>query len=310
MSAFNYKYYFCETCNYKTTRKDSFKKHIDSIKHIINCDKTNSNIKPILEKKYKCSNCNKIYSHRQSMHRHKLKCDLHTNKKQETNIITIIDNNKSAQLEKNSLPSDNDDYKEIIKSLIEQNNNLQGVIKDMIPKIGSNNTIINNNKVNMMLFLEQQCKSAPTMKDYIAGLKIQVSDLLHTKDKGIVNGITNIFLNNLRQLDIYERPIHCTDMKRQILYIKEDDNTWLQGEESRKIISNAIQDIQAKHTKTIPEWEKMHPDWPESEHLTEDYMRIVKYSTQFIDENSNDENKIIRAIAKEVILDKKYLQIE
>ena len=317
MSVKNYKQYFCEPCNYKTTRKDSFNKHIECLKHIMNCGTNKNYIKPILEKKYKCSFCNKMYSHRQSIHRHKIKCEIQFNYKDQINEYCNNDNTNTNTSDSNQLEKlivqgdkDKDEYKDLIKVLIEQNNNLQSVIKDMIPKIGNNNTVINNNnKFNMMLFLEQQCKSAPTMKDYIAGLKIQVSDLLHTKDKGIVNGITNVFLNSLRQLDIYERPIHCTDMKRQTLYIK-DSNTWLQGEESRKIISDAIQEIQAKHTKTIPEWEKLHPEWPSNDNLTEDYMKMVKYSTQFIDENSNDENKIIRAIAKEVIIDKKQLQIE
>lgn len=225
------------------------------------------------------------------------------------NNNTLIKKQNNSSQHITNTDKEKDEYRELIKILIEQNTNLQTLIKDMIPKLGTNNTIINNGKINMTLFLEQQCKSAPNMKDFIAGMQIEVSDLLHTRDKGIVNGITHIFLNSLRQLDIYQRPIHCTDMKRQTLYIKDDDE-WQHGEKGRQIFSNAIQDIQAKHTKTIPEWEKEHPDWSDSDKLTEDYMKMVKYSTQSIEFNSNDENKIIRNIAKEVILDKKILQID
>lgn len=309
------KSFHCDICEYKTTRKDSFKKHMQTYKHYINSNNLNNhvniNVQPSIIKKYQCPTCNKIYNHRQSMYKHSKLCSSQENNSEiliqnnENKVSTIINNENNEKLSKK------DDYKELIKILVEQNTNLQTMIKEMIPKIGNNNnnTIINNNKINMTLFLEQQCKDAPNMKDFIAGLQIQVGDLLHTKDKGIVNGITHIFLNGLKQLDIYQRPIHCTDSKRQTLYIKDDD-CWAHGAEGRKIFSDAIQEVQAKHTKTIPEWEKQHPNWNNNDNLTEDYMKIVKYSTQFIDTNSNDENKIIRAIAKEVTLDKKQLQIE
>lgn len=297
----------CNICNYKTARKSSFQKHNLTIKHILNVKKLNSPTDSEIQKRYKCNVCNKHYNHRQSMHKHSKTCtfdnyvnNLNDMDKDNQKITTI---NENKDIEK-------DEYKELIKVLVEQNTNLQSLIKDMIPKIGNNNnTIINNNKINMTLFLEQQCKGAPNMKDFIASLQIQVGDLLHTKDKGIVNGITHIFLNGLKQLDIYQRPIHCTDIKRQTLYIKDDDS-WSHGDEGRKIFSKAIQEVQARHTKTIPEWEKLNPNWTDNDNLTEDYMKMVKYSTQFIDTNSNDENKIIRAIAKEVVLDKKQLQIE
>jgi hypothetical protein len=307
----------CGLCNYKTTRKSSYQKHILSIKHILNSKNLNIQSEPDMQKKYKCNTCNRFYSHRQSMYKHSKRCtNLISNNNNNNNYNESYlneinkDNEKIISISSCSSEKQKDEYKELIKVLVEQNTNLQSLIKDMIPKIGNNNnTIINNNKINMTLFLEQQCKDAPNMKDFIDGLQIQVGDLLHTKDKGIVNGITHIFLNGLKQLDIYQRPIHCTDIKRQTLYIK-DDNGWAHGEEGRKIFSNAIQEVQAKHTKTIPEWEKQNPDWGNNDNLTEDYMKIVKFSTQFIDSNSNDENKIIKAIAREVVLDKKQLQLE
>ena len=224
----------CYLCNYKTNRKSSYQKHLLTIKHILNSKNLNSNNEIDIQKKYKCNVCNRFYTHRQSMYKHTKLCILNNS----NNLNEIEkDNQKLITL---SLDKEKDEYKELIKVLVEQNTNLQTMIKEMIPKIGNNNnnnnTIINNNKINMTLFLEQQCKGAPNMKDFIAGLQIQVGDLLHTKDKGIVNGITHIFLNGLKELDIYQRPIHCTDIKRQTLYIKDDD-CWAHGAEGRKIFN-------------------------------------------------------------------------
>ena len=172
-------------------------------------------------------------------------------------------------------------------------------------KIG---TINNNTNVNMMLFLDNYCKDAVSINQFVDGLEVQVEDLLHTKDKGIIQGISNIFINALKDMDIYKRPIHCSDLKRATLFIKDDEN-WTKGKESREKLSTAIKHIGQMQCKLIPEWESTYGNNMNKEKLDTEFAKIVKNVTTYIAPNSKEEDKIIKSIAKEVTLNKKEIDL-
>jgi len=159
-----------------------------------------------------------------------------------------------------------------------------------------------------MLFLDNYCKDAVTINEFVQGLEIQFEDLLHTKDKGIIQGISNIFINALKDMDIYKRPIHCSDLKRTTIFIKDDD-AWKKGEEGRKKLSSAIQQVSQLQVKLIPEWESTYKEELDKEELDDEYLKIVQKVTKYIEPNSKDEDKIFKSIAKEVLLNKNELMI-
>jgi hypothetical protein len=188
-----------------------------------------------------------------------------------------------------------------MKNTITSQNNIHGNYNTI------NNTKINNNtNVSMALFLDNYCKNAINMSDFMKSMEVQLSDLLHTKDHGIIKGITNIFLNRLKELDIYERPIHCTDVKRLTMYVKDDDK-WHEGDKGKQKISDTIQNISALQIKKIPEWEQKYSEKLNKEDLDDQYMQIVHNASSNVGEK--EEEKIIRAIAKDVTINKKNLEI-
>ena len=136
----------------------------------------------------------------------------------------------------------------IKNEMMEQMKEQSKIIQDMIPRIGNNN----NNRFNINVFLNEQCKNAINLSDFIQSLQIQLDDLIYTKDKGLIEGVSNVFVNALNQLDTFHRPIHCTDIKRETLYIKEN-NEW-ERDDNKEHIKNAITDIANKQRNMIKEW--------------------------------------------------------
>jgi thymidylate synthase len=140
------------------------------------------------------------------------------------------------------------------------------------------------------------------MSDFINSLNVQTQDLVYTQKNGLIEGISTVFLNGLKQLDIFQRPIHCTDVKREILYIKEN-NTW-EKEQSKDKIRNAINDVAYKQRDAIKKWEFNNPSWQQTDNGKDEYIDLVKTVMEDIDKNSYSENKIIKSIIKETIIDK------
>jgi hypothetical protein len=165
----------------------------------------------------------------------------------------------------------------------------------MIPCIGNNN----NNRFNINVFLNEQCKDAINMSEFLESIKIQLVDFDFIKDNGLMEGISTAFINGLKQLDTYKRPIHCTDMKRETLYIK-DNNEWDKdtGKEKLKI---AINEVAKKHRVSIAEWEIHNPTWSQTEKGKEDYVLLVQ--SLMGDVLEHNENRIIKSIAKNTIID-------
>jgi hypothetical protein len=284
--------YRCETCDYSTSRKGQLERHFLTKKH------KKKNTTKIQPKKFICL-CGKIYKYRGSLFNHRKSCEHISSSNEKNNIFEvektkiITDISGGSTLNECSSLTD----KQIIAKLLEKNDNLIKTIQEMAPNIGNNNN--NKNNFNLNLFLNEKCKNAISMNDFVNSLSVQLQDLEYTMNNGIAQGITEVFVNGLKQLDMCQRPIHCTDQKRSTMYIKEN-NEWEKDKEHEKF-KNSIVAINRKHIAAIKEWEGKHPNWEKNDRMTEEYMMMVQTLTN---NTQNAENIIIKQVAKEVIIDR------
>jgi hypothetical protein len=255
--------------------------------------------------KHTCKNCNKSYSARSSLWYHSKKC---TNII-DNNLIGINDINiQSLKQEVNKdqiidvLLKQNQEFKEL---LLDQNNKMFEMYKEK-NSLQINNTNNSHNKTfNLQLFLNETCKDAMNLMDFVDSIKLQLSDLEQIGEKGFVNGITNIIVKNLKALDVDKRPVHCTDSKRETLYIK-DDNKWEKENEEKLKIKKAIKRVANKNISLIPEFKAKYPDCIYSHSKRSDqYNKLIVEAFELSDPEKQD--KIIRNITKEVIIDKKAI---
>ena len=190
--------------------------------------------------------------------------------------------------------------KELRNTLLTENTKLQNQITELIPRIGNNNNNNNNikNKFNINVFLNEQCKGALTMEQFIEKIDVTIPNLLVTKNKGLEEGISNIILENMSKLSLYERPMHCTDIKRETVYIKSDGDDggaakWDKDADNIKL-KKAIKKVEHKQHKNIQKWMDEHPDWQDDLLLQEEYLSIVNKCT-----NDINETKVIKKLCKE-----------
>jgi hypothetical protein len=243
----------CENCNYYCDVKSNYKKHLITKKHI---EKSKNNILNTSTIKYqkasehKCENCNKVYKSRNGLWYHKRKCitenkndvndNNNNNNKNENLVLKLIAQNQELM---NLLTNQNEETKELHETIRHQSVTIQ----EIIPKIGNNNNNItnnNNNKFNMNVFLSEDCKDAINFSDFIKRIQVSVEDLENQTQLGYVNGIAKLFIDNIKELGINKRPIHCTDKKRNTLYIKENDEWSKEG--SQECVVKGIEDITRK----------------------------------------------------------------
>lgn len=280
------KKYCCEICDYVTSNLKDFNKHNLTRKHKI---LTNPNKKS--PKRFDCE-CGKSYKHRSSLSYHKKKCMVSHTK----DIENDIDNNSNVIIshisENNDISKTANDRK-LIMQLLEENRELTNKIVEIAQK--PSYTTINKPQFNLNIFLNETCKDAINMSEFVKNITIGIQELEFTQKNGIANGISSILVNGLQQLDIEKRPIHCTDIKRKTLYIKDDDG-W--GKDNKEIIEKSISNVKKKHTEAIKQWESLHPNWHNSDSETQKYLDYVRSVVGTIDDN--DENRIISTISKEV----------
>jgi hypothetical protein len=200
------------------------------------------------------------------------------------------------------------DKDDLILKLLKDNEEIRQILKDVIPKMG-NNTIINNNNnnttnnFNLNFFLNEQCKDALNISEFVESLKITFEDLLYSKKNGLVQGISNVMIRGLKELDIYKRPIHCTDIKRETMYIK-DQEKW-EKDDTREIMKNTIEMIADKERTALQIWTDENPDWMETEKKQIEYLTMLRSISEPIEYEEKNGKKIIRAVSREVIVDKK-----
>ena len=315
--------YYCETCDYRTSNKSNFNKHISTRKHKMETGGNPKSTKQNLAKKdpkksekndeknekktsFFCSYCNKEYHSKSGYWKHRKRCQkINNNENNEVDGNEVLDG-EDTQIDNNSIKyKDEVDYKEICIQMIKQNNELQKTIQDLIPKIGNNTTVNNTtNKINMNIFLNEYCKDALNLVDFVNSIQLQLDDLEHTKTYGYVEGISNIFIRALKDLDVSKRPIHCTDLKREVLYVK-DNNIWQKENEENPKLVKAIDNVTHNNFCQIKQWEEQNPECRISTHKKNDeYLQIVSNCMGGIGDNeTKNAKKIIKNVAKNVYLD-------
>ena len=280
------KIFECITCDFKCSKKGDLNRHILTAKHLNriileqNCEKKSNT--------FKCLFCNKEYKARNSLWYHKKKC-------KEPTVGEVFANNNTQQIT------------ELMLKMIEQNKDLTHKIVELTKNSISvtNYTNVNsNNKFNLNVFLNEHCKDAINISDFVSSLVVSVKDLEETARLGYTEGISKIFLNGLLNLNTHSRPIHCSDSKREVLYIKDQDK-WEKDNDTNDKITKAIKSIAHKNMKMIPEWIKEHPDYNDVYSKTNDkYLKIVmnSMSGSTEEEQKKNINKIISNLAKETII--------
>ena len=313
--------YHCKYCHYFTVKKCDFEKHIQTKKHKNNTILINDTQKSAHIKMFWCE-CGKSYKHNQSLFNHKKKCNFiiqeNTIKQKHDTSLIQTNNNVEANLPITQetivkLISENNDIKNLLvnqqQQLLEQQKQIgiqQKQIGDMVPKLGNN--ITNNNtanikqKFNINIFLNEKCKDAINMNDFIKQIQLTLDNLNLTKNKGLTEGLSNIFIENMNKLSLYERPLHCTDNKRETLYIKDNDS-W-EKDNNKDKIKDAIKSLNKNHFKLVKKWLEENPDFKEIDEKQDYFARILKECG-----NEVDNEKIVKKICTKTSLKEelKYL---
>ena len=285
--------FICKSCDYFTCRKSQYDRHILTSKHMKSTKSQHLETKSSekVPEFFEC-NCGKMYKERSGLWKHKKNCQISSN--------LIMDSNQIQ-------PPTN----ELVMSLLNQNMELQ---KQIIELCKEKNTVINNttnnttnnNQFNLQLFLNEQCKDALNLGDFVEQIKLQLSDLDMIGRVGYVEGMSKIFMRNLHALDVFKRPIHCSDLKRETLYIKDKDSWEKENTENVKI-KRAIKEIEHKNIKQIPQWRDENPaaeDTETKKHLEYQNILLEAMGGSTLEDDDKKREKIIRNIAKEVVIDK------
>ena len=313
----NRKKYECIYCDYITCNKFDFYKHNTTVKHQNNClaienddlaIKHNDLAINLSQKSQKitfvCEYCNREYKDNSGLWRHKKKCHLDVNSETEVCCANKIDE-----------PHDKD---QLILMLIKQNSELikeTSDFKNIMMKVlenGTNNnntttTNSHNKSFNLQFFLNETCKDAMNITDFVESIKLQLSDLEKVGELGYVEGISNIIVKNLKNLDVTQRPVHCTDKKREIMYIK-DENKWEKDEEQKKK-HKMVRKVADKNARMLPKFKEAHPDCIKSASLYSDqYNQIIMEAMGGKGDNDFEkEEKIIKKVSKEVMVERESL---
>ena len=296
--------YMCEICNYKTGNKKDYNKHLATGKHkkVTNDNDMITQIPTMVT----CL-CGNSYKHRSGLSRHKKKCTY-----EEHNDVTedipleepINDTNSDTDVKVLSntifeLVKQNNEFKQL---LIEQNKKMMELAGNM----GNNNNNVNShNKFNLNVFLNEKCKNAMTLKDFVKSINISVQDFIETGERGFIDGISNIIVERINEMELHDRPLHCTDLKRETVYIK-DENKWEKDEDNVKL-RKAVKGVAYKNERMRPVWYDSTPDVGIMG--TDNYEKFFKYSESALggcgrEETKTFEDKVMRNVLKEVTIDK------
>ena len=301
----------CLYCNYNTNNRKDYNKHLLTNKHKQRSEQQHPCVDVVkMEDElpnmdafgggvgshagyttYKCS-CGKLYHDRTGLWRHRKKCS-----------ACVEDGdfcgNESGATKQPLSPEIISDMLKIIKEQHE-------LLKELIPKVGNTNNVTNNNtnntQFNLNVFLNEECKDAVNMTDFINSLEITLDDLAVTKSQGLVEGICKVLINGLKQMDIYKRPIHCTDQKRDTIYIK-DNHKWHRDEGNVRI-RKVFVDIANKEYKAIKMWMDCNPGWETNTRLQDVHHKMVKNVLHEIQDDPVGERKILKCLEREIFVEK------
>ena len=286
--------YCCDICQYYTDKKSNYEKHLGTLKHLNSTESTKvaEKVAESSSKQFICLHCNAIFKERSGLWRHNKICNLNNDKTdncEETLVKYLMNENK-----------------ELKNMIIEVCKQIQPGNITNTNTIGNTNMNHSNNKTfNLQVFLNETCKDAMNMKDFIDSVELELSDLENVGKSGYIEGISSIIIKNLNALDVEKRPIHCTDNKREVIYIK-DDNKWEKEEDSKPKMRKLIRQIAHKNICMFKEFREKYPDCDNSESKKNDLFNKIVYESmggKGDDDNVKD-NKIIHKISKQVGIDK------
>ena len=287
--------FYCKNCDYGTCKKSSYDDHLLSAKHQKRRfgDVLETNANTILPKfcssKFACEKCNKEYASRNGLWKHKQNCKTKEDSKE----------NKKDEI------TDKELMLALIKDSSEIKNMIMEVFKNGTTNHSHNTTTNSHNKAfNLNFFLNETCKDAMNIMDFVDSIKVQLSDLERVGELGYVEGISNIIVKNLKDLDVTQRPVHCTDKKRETMYIKDEDK-WEKDEERLKL-HKVIRKVTCKNQNLITDYKKEHPDYNKyHSKISDQYNKIIIEAMGGPGDNDFEkEEKIIKNISKQVFIDK------
>ena len=288
----------CEFCHYRTSNKKDYNKHLTTLKHINTINTiTNNNLSPLVDKEYICE-CGKKYKHNASLFNHQKKC-----------IVPSVTEETVLDSSLNEIKVLTELVIELVKNNTELQKQNQDFQKQVLEICKNNNTTINNNTnsnnnnktFNLQVFLNEECKDAMNMSDFINSIEIKVSDLVNIGKLGYVEGMSNIIIKQLNDTDINKRPVHCSDSKRETLYVKEE-NKWEKETQETKQMLTAVWGVNKKNYTLLANWKETHPDCMSSKsNQSDEYMKIT---SKVMDGDLENINKVIKKVSKQVVIDK------
>jgi hypothetical protein len=295
--------FICNLCDYKCSKNSDWSKHQKTIKHMSRVEgnkmeTSGTKVSPLCI----CS-CGKEYTTRAGLWKHKKKCSNESMKLtiEESDIDDLVVNKELIMMilkQNQDILKENSELKHM---MMDTQNQMFKVIEN-----GTHNTTNSHNKTfNLNMFLNETCKNAMNITDFVDSLQLQISDLENVGEIGYIEGISNIIIKKLNALDVTERPIHCTDKKRETMYIKDEDK-WEKEDEKKIKMHKMVKKVANKNINLISEFQKLHPDWKKySSNVSDQYNKIVIESMGGKGDNDYEkEEKIIKKIAKEVFVDK------
>jgi hypothetical protein len=314
----------CEKCNYRCSKNSEFTKHKLTAKHIrltyadgkIIQSSNNEN------KKYEC-HCGNVYLQRQSLYRHKQSCKLVPENMSITNEIaennndnTIVQTMMQLIKQNQELLVSNQQFKELIieqqhenQKQQHENHILQSQLIEAVKDTGNtynNNTINNNQNFNLNFFLNTTCKDAMNMSDFIENMEINFKDIENIGKNGYVNGMTEMILSRIKELDVTKRPLHCTDLKRETMYIKDNDE-WCKDTPDNSKLHKTIGYVAKRNYATIPLWREKYPEcqnWNDPKYdFCVDMMRNILGDIG--EKQTRLDNKVIKNLSKHITIEKK-----
>ena len=306
--------YKCEPCHFVTTCKRDYDRHILTEKHLGGGSVANQIIKS--SEGYECYCCHNIFKSRTSIYKHISKCSMSSSRGTTTSpthppnpMDGIISSGENIIINQESfmtLLKNNQEMIHMLRSLIEKqnptNNTTNNTTNANTINANTINANTNNNTFNMNMFLNEQCKDAMNMKDFVNSIQLNLTDLENVGNLGYVKGMSNILIDNLQKMDVYKRPVHCSDVKRDTLYVKENNEWARDGPDHPKMV-NAVLAVEHKNVALVSEWAKANPRCMNSNtRENERYMKLSKAATD--GEKEGNIAKVIKKVAKNVTIDK------
>jgi hypothetical protein len=294
--------FFCDDCDFKCYMKCDWDRHIITAKHL---NAVGGNVQEIknLKKTYFCD-CGKNFLSNSGLWKHKKVCNNESKNNDNINDkITDKDELILMLIKQNfEITKENSEFKNL---MMEQQNMMMKVIENGTTNHSHNTTNSHNKSFNLQFFLNETCKDAMNIMDFVDSIKLQLSDLEKVGEIGYVDGISNIIVKNLNALEVEKRPVHCTDKKREVLYIK-DENKWEKEDDEKNKLRKAIKRVACKNQRLIPKFKEAHPDCIKAaSRFSDQYNKMIIESMGGSGDNDLEkEDKIIRNISKNVVIDK------